>query len=60
MVYLGFWTISRIHYAGFVESHKSETPPDKPPAACYTIKWIVIEKDGGLYHGREKHRRHWV
>ena len=60
MVYLGFWTISRIHYAGFVESHKSETPPDKPPAACYTIKWIVIEKDGGLHNGREKHRRHWV
>ena len=60
MVYLGFWTISRIHYAGFVESHKSETPPDKPPAACYTIKWIVIEKDGGLHHGRKKHRRHWI
>ena len=57
---LGFWTISRTYHVRFVELHKSETSPDKPFGMCYTIKWIVMEKDGGLHNGREKHRRHWV
>ena len=60
MTCLEFWTFSRTYHVRFVELHKSKTSPDKPSGLCYTIKWLVIEKDGGLHHGREKHRRYRV
>ena len=48
MAYLEFWTISRIYHAGFVESHKSETPPDKPFAVCYTVNERFIKNGGHI------------